>query len=71
MNEKIDEVAKAIRDECQEQGYLVSISEIDRLWVNLARAAIAAMHEPTARMIAVSAGATQTVWRAMIDEMLK
>lgn len=63
MSEMVERVARAIKD--AEQMH----------WNDMARAAIEAMREPTAKMVVIADSSLRPIspriWRAMIDEALK
>lgn len=71
MNEKIEQVAKAIQAKCKERGYPECPAPLVH---HIAVAAIEAMREPTEAMNIVGAEEWPNhykIWTKMIDEALK
>lgn len=75
MSEMVERVARAMYDFAEGAGQWESASASDvAMATDLARAAIAAMREPTKGMYLAglnSSGTIHAVWEALIDEALK
>ncbi len=66
MNEMVERVAREIEAEFAE----MEPNDVHR-WRRLARAAIAAMREPTFEMCVAGGPASPAIWCDMIDEALR